>query len=70
MVALLVENNFDVSVLGKLDFISPLLSFPNNNFYNLITAIPQAIWQTYSASVFTFAYLKYSGAKMSKQRMP
>ena len=66
MAVLLVEYNFDVSALSKLDLISPILSFPNNNFYNLITAIPQAIWQTYSASVFTFAYLKYSGAKMSK----
>jgi len=70
MATLLVESNFDVSALGKLDFISPLLSFPNNNFYNLITAILQAIWQTYNASVFTFAYLKYSGATMSKQRTP
>jgi hypothetical protein len=70
MAAILVEHNFDVSALSKLDFISPLLSFPNNNFYNLIVAIPQAIWQTYSASVFTFAYLNYSGAKMRKQRTP
>lgn len=70
MAVQLVENNFDVSVLGKLDFLTPVLSFPNNNLYNLIITIPQAIWQTYSASVFTFAYLKYSGAKMSKRRTP
>ena len=63
---MLVQNHFDVSALGKLDFISPPLSFPNNNFYELMAAIPQTIWQTYSASLFTFAYLKYRGAKMSK----
>ena len=70
LAALLVENHFDVAALGMLDYVSPLLSFPKNNFYNLITAIPQAIWQTYSASVFTFAYLKYSGAKMGKHKTP
>jgi hypothetical protein len=66
MALMLVQNNFDVSALGKLDFISPELSFPNNNFYNLMTAIVRTIWQTYSTSIFTFAYLKYSGTTMNK----
>jgi hypothetical protein len=70
LVLMLIQNNFDVSAVGKFDFISPQLSFPNNNLYKLIIAIPQAIWQTYTASIFTFAYLKYSGAKMSKQSTP
>ena len=70
LASMLIQNNFDVSAFGKLDFISPQLSFPNNNLYKLIIAIPQAIWQTYTASIFMFAYLKYSGAKMSKQSTP
>ena len=65
MVMMLVQNDFDVSVLSKLDFLAPHLSFPNNNFYNLVTAMTQSFWQTYSASIFTFAYLKYSSATMS-----
>jgi hypothetical protein len=66
MATMLVQNNFDVSALAKLDFISPQLSFANNNFYKLMTAITQTIWQTYSISIFTFAYLKYTGAKINK----
>jgi hypothetical protein len=66
MVMILVQNNFDVSALGKLDYLSPHLSFPKNNLYELVTAILQTMWQTYSASIFTFAYLKYSGATMQR----
>ena len=66
MATMLVQNNFDVSALAKLDYISPQLSFPNNNFYKLMTAITQTVWQIYSISIFTFAYLKYTGVKIYK----
>jgi uncharacterized membrane protein YesL len=68
MTVMLVENNFAITALGKLDFISPQLTFPNDYSFKLLIAIPQAIWQTFTISVFTFAYLKYSDAKMSKHK--
>ena len=66
MAAVLVQTNFDVSAISKLDFLVPRLSFSNDQFNNLIAAVPQAIWQTYAASIFTVAYLKNRGARMSK----
>jgi hypothetical protein len=66
IVAMLAQNSFDFAVLSKLDLISPHLSVTNNNIYKLVSTIAQAGWRTYSISIFTFAYLKYSGAKMSK----
>ena len=65
IVTMLVQNGFDFAVLNKLDFISPHLSLTNNNYYRLVSTFSQAVWRTYSVSVFTFAYLKYSGIKMS-----
>ena len=67
MATLLVQNSFDFAVLSNLDFISPHLSVTDNNVYKLVSAIAQTPWKTYSASVFTFAYLKYSGAKISEK---
>lgn len=58
---LLVQNDFDFVSLSKLDFISPQLSFTDNNFYKLAIAVFSTIWRTYSTSVFTVAYLKYIG---------
>jgi hypothetical protein len=58
---LLSQNSFDLTSLGKLDFISPHLSISNNNFYKLISAFFTSVWTTYSTSVFTVAYLKYNG---------
>jgi len=66
MAAMLVQNNFDFSALNTLDFISPHLSFAENNSYRLVAAIAQTAWHTYSTSIFTLAYLKYSGIKMLK----
>jgi hypothetical protein len=58
---MLAQNGFDFTSLSTLDFISPHLSFTDNNFYKLVSAIFTAIWGTYSTSVFTVAYLKYNG---------
>ncbi len=69
MAIMLVQNNLDISALNNLDFISPQSSFSDNNFYKLTTAITQTIWQTYSASIFTFAYLKYKDTKIKKSPM-
>lgn len=57
---MLAQNGFDFSSLSKLDFISPHLSFTDNNFYKLVIAIFSTVWGTYSTSVFTVAYLKYN----------
>jgi len=65
-VTMLAQNNFDFAVLSKLDLISPHLSVTDNNVYKLVSAIAQTAWRTYSVSIFTFAYLKYSSAKMKK----
>ena len=65
IVTMLVQNSFDFAVLSKLDYISPHLSLTGNNYYRLVSTFSQAVWRTYSVSVFTFAYLKYSGIKMS-----
>jgi hypothetical protein len=67
MVTMLAQNSFDFVILSKFDFISPHLSVTENNLYKLASTIAQAPWGIYSTSVFTFAYLKYSGAKMNKQ---
>jgi hypothetical protein len=67
MATMLVQNNFDVSALSKLDFIYPQLSFPDSSFFRLMTVISQMVMQTYGTSIFTVAYLKYHGAKMNKQ---
>ena len=61
---ILIQYNFDFIVLGKLDFISPHLSFPNNRWYGLGSGIAQTIWLAYSTSIFVLAYLKYSGVKI------
>jgi hypothetical protein len=66
MATVLVQNSFDFSALKALDFISPHLSFTGNNYYSLITTMAQTAWHTYSTSIFTLAYLKYSGVKMNK----
>jgi hypothetical protein len=66
MVTMLAQNSFDFAVLSKLDIISPHLSVTDNSVHKLLSTIAQAVWRTYSISIFTFAYLKYSGAKMSK----
>jgi len=58
---MLAQNRFDFTSLSALDFISPHLSFTDNNFYKLVNAIFITIWRTYSTSVFTVAYLKYNG---------
>lgn len=63
---ILVQNSFDFSTLSNLDFTSPQLAFPDNSLYELITSISQAMWEAYSTSIFTFAYLKYSSAKMGQ----
>lgn len=55
-----VQNGFDFMSLSKLDFISPYLSFTENNFYELATTIISNVWRIYSTSVFTVAYLKYN----------
>jgi hypothetical protein len=60
---ILAQNSFDLASLSQLDFISPYLSLTGNNFYLLVNAIVSTILRTYSASVFTVAYLKYSGAE-------
>jgi hypothetical protein len=65
-VTMLAQNSFDFAVLSKLDLISPHLSVTNDNVYKLASMSAQTAWRTYSVSVFTFAYLKFSGAKMSK----
>jgi hypothetical protein len=63
---MLAQNGFDFAVLSKLALISPHLSVTNDNVYKLASMIVQTAWRTYSVSVFTLAYLKFSGAKMSK----
>jgi hypothetical protein len=68
IVIFLFQNNFDISVINKFDFISPELSFPQN-MMKLVVAIPNVIWQAFSISTFTVAYLKYGGAKMSKDNI-
>lgn len=68
-VTMLSQNSFDITAFSKLDFISPHLSLTDNNFYKLATTTAQAIWRTYSTTLFTFAYLKYSGVKVSKKIM-
>lgn len=70
VIIMLTQTSFDFTSLSKLDFISPYLSFPNNNFYKLASAVAQTIWHTYSTSVFTIAYLKYGGAKQEKLGKP
>lgn len=66
MAVIFIQNKFDVAAINQLDFLVPRSSFSNDQFYNLMAAVPQAIWQTYAASIFTVAYLKNRGAKMSK----
>ncbi len=63
-VTMLMQNNF--ATLSKLDFISPQLSINDSNFYKLISALNQVLWRTFSTSVFTFAFLKFSGAKLNE----
>jgi hypothetical protein len=70
MFIMLFQNNFELSSIGKLNFMNPYLSFPNNNFYVLVSTVTQAIWQTYSISIFSFAYLRYTSANMSKHSRP
>jgi hypothetical protein len=65
MTMFLFQSNFDLSVISNFDLINPQFPFPQNAIYRLLAAIPQAVWQTYSISIFTVAYLKYSSAKMS-----
>jgi hypothetical protein len=65
-VTMLAQNSFDFAVFSKLDFISPHLSFTGNGVYKLVSTLAQAVWRTYNISIFTFAYLKYGGAKKVK----
>ena len=60
---ILNQNNFDFTVLNKLDFVSPHLSFTENNLYKAVIAIAQTIWLTYTASVFVLAYSRYKDVK-------
>lgn len=57
---MITQNGFDFASLSKLDFISPPLSFTDDNFYKLAIAGFFTIWRTFSTSVFTVAYLKYN----------
>ncbi len=66
-VTMLAQSGFDFAVLSKLDLISPHLSVTDNDAYKLVSPIVQTAWRTYAVSIFTFAYLKYSSAKMSKR---
>ena len=63
----LIQHGFDVTLLSKFDFISPQLSFTNNNLYEVATLIVQMIWVIYSASIFVLAYTKYKGAAKNKR---
>ncbi|MGE5378069.1 MAG: hypothetical protein ACM3XO_23660 [Bacteroidota bacterium] len=70
MVTILVQYRFDFIVLSKLDFISPQLTIPDNNLFKLVIAINRAVWRTFGASIFTFAFLRYGGAKMRERSTP
>ena len=66
MVTMLAQNSFDFAVLSKLDFISPQLTITNSNLFKLVSTVNRVAWRTFGASVFTFAFLKYSGVKMKE----
>jgi hypothetical protein len=68
MLAMLVQNHLDFAVLSQFDFLSPSAPVTSSHGYKLVSTLAQAVWQTFSASVFTFAYLKYSSAKMSRNK--
>ena len=67
IVTMLVQNSFNFAVLSKLDIITPYLVVNRSNFYNLVSALNRVFWRTFSASIFTLAYLKYSTDKINEQ---
>jgi hypothetical protein len=66
MATILIQYNFNLSSLSKLDYLSPALSFIGNNWYKLLSATALTFWNTYITSVFISAYLKYANIKMDE----
>jgi hypothetical protein len=60
--AMLIQSGFDVDTLRELNYINPSASLEGNILFLLINGIWQTIYQVWSVSVFTLAYLKYSSA--------
>jgi len=64
---LLIQSGFDITSLSKLDYINPSMTLSRNILFILINGLGQTIFSVFGASVFAFAYLKYSGVKTQRQ---
>jgi len=65
MTATLILSNFQIASLARIDYLTPTLAFKKEIFYQLAMMIAQVFWLTYGASVYIFAYVKYSAARSS-----
>ena len=66
MIAMLIKSSFDITSLGKLDYISPSLSVADSSLYTLISAPGRIIITSLMTTVFVLAYIKYGGIEVIK----
>jgi hypothetical protein len=69
ILTVLIQSGFTIASLNGLNYINPSSSLIRNILYLLISNIGSIIFFPLSASVFTLAYLKYSGVKMPSLTM-
>jgi hypothetical protein len=60
---ILLQNSFDVTALGQINFLNPGLLLIKNLLYIIISGIFQIVLMPFSALVYGSAYLKYTDVK-------
>jgi hypothetical protein len=66
ILTLIIQSGFDRTAFRDFNYLIPSSSLNNNLLFEFISGIVSIIHTSFSASVFVLAYLKYSGAKISK----